>query len=94
MTRLYAASGDGIGVLELEDWSATVIPSFGGTGAHCLAVDSDAVYAGCRGAGVWKSTNGGRSWEDLHLPAEDVYSVAAVELNGESLPAILALSSA
>src|SRR5688500_11657218 len=82
MTRLYAATGDGIGVLDLEDWSATVIPSFGGTGAYCLAVDSDVVYAGCRGAGVWKSTNRGRSWEDLHLPAQDVYSVAVSPVDG------------
>ena len=48
-------------------------------GLACLATDPnrpERIVAGCRGAGVWESTDGGATWEDAALPAPDVFSVA------------------
>src|SRR5215216_5116958 len=47
-----------------------------GSGAHCLALDGDTVYVGCRGGGLKRSADGGDSFEDLPLPEADVFSVA------------------
>jgi hypothetical protein len=83
--RLYAATGDAVACLEQagEGWSAT--RSLEGSSAHCLAVDpadADVVYAGLRSGGVRKSTDGGLTWADCSLPADDVFSVAVSAANG------------
>jgi photosystem II stability/assembly factor-like uncharacterized protein len=85
MTRLYAATGDAFARLEdREDgWSAEL--TLAGSGAQCVAVDPNAeetVYVGCRGGGVRRSDDGGRSWRDLGLPQPDVFSVAVSPADG------------
>lgn len=85
MARLYAATGDAIVRMDPSDgaWRATL--SLAGTGAQCLAVrpdDPDAVYAGLRGGGVRRTSDGARTWEDCDLPEEDVYSVAVSAADG------------
>jgi photosystem II stability/assembly factor-like uncharacterized protein len=85
VARLFAATGDAIARLEEESdgWRATL--THAGTGAQCLALDpSDAavVYAGCRGAGLWKSEDDGEHWADLSLPQADVFSVAVSPADG------------
>jgi photosystem II stability/assembly factor-like uncharacterized protein len=85
VTRLYAATGDGIARLDEggDAWLAEL--SLYGTGAQCLAVDpadSDTVYAGLRAGGVRKSTDGGRSWIDCELPGPGVFSLAVSAADG------------
>lgn len=77
MARLYAATGNSVAVIDLESRESS--ERLVGSRAQCVAVDPAApstIYAGTRGSGVWKSTNGGASWTDCGLPAEDVFSVA------------------
>ena len=68
MTRLYAATGNGIARLDETEGRWDVEVSLNGSGAQCLAVDpadADTVYAGLRDGGVRKTTDGGRSWQAL-----------------------------
>jgi photosystem II stability/assembly factor-like uncharacterized protein len=54
-------------------------------GLHAVTVDSrrpEQVVAGCRGGGVWESEDGGASWRDAELPAQDVFSVAFSPADG------------
>src|SRR5207244_11883775 len=53
-----------------------------GSGAQCLALDGDALYVGCRGGGLKRSTDGGGSFDDLPLPEPDVFSVAVSAADG------------
>jgi hypothetical protein len=83
--RLYAATGDAIARLDEggDGWSVAL--SLGGSGAQCLAVDpadAETVYAGLRGGGVRRTSDGGRTWEDCGLPAADVFSVAVGPADG------------
>jgi len=48
-------------------------------GLHAVAVDTgspERIAAGCRGAGIWESDDGGSTWREAALPAPDVFSVA------------------
>src|SRR5215213_6664229 len=85
MTRLLVATGDGVVRIDRGDanWQASV--TLAGHGAQCLAVDPrrpPTVFAGCRGAGVWRSRDGGAHFEDTGLPAADVFSVAVSPVDG------------
>jgi photosystem II stability/assembly factor-like uncharacterized protein len=85
MTRLYAATGDAIAVLEEagDGWSAEL--TLHGSGAQCLAVDPDdppVIYAGLREGGVRRSADGGRTWVDCELPETAVFSLAVSPANG------------
>lgn len=82
MTRLYAATGDAVAVIE----NGTVELTLKECGARCLAVDPkdpDTVYAGTSDEGLFKSSDGGRSWERLWGVAHPrVTSVAVSAVNG------------
>ncbi len=85
MTRLYAATGDGIARLDERDGGWTVEVSLAGSGAQCLAVDPsdpDTVFAGLREAGVRRSRDGGRTWDDCALPSPGVFSLAVGAVDG------------
>ena len=85
MTRLYAATGDGIARLDEADGSWRVTESLHGSGSQCLAADphdADVVYAGLRADGVQRSTDGGHSWVDCGLPESRVFSLAVSPANG------------
>ena len=52
---------------------------------QCLAPDPHdraVAYLGSRGGGVLKSTDGGRTWNDTHLPETDVFSLAVSPVDG------------
>jgi photosystem II stability/assembly factor-like uncharacterized protein len=85
VTRLYAATGDGIARLDESGGAWTVELSLQGSGAQCLAVDphdGDTVYAGLREHGLRRTTDGGRSWDDCRLPDPGVFSLAVSAANG------------
>ena len=83
---LFAATGAAFARLEARgDGSFAATMSLNGTGAQCLALDpssADTVYVGCRGNGVWKSEDGGRTWHELGFPHQDVFSVAVSPVDG------------
>ncbi len=84
VTRLAAATGNGVAVLTEEDgaWTATVTAL---KSASCVAIDSlrpATLFAGGRGGGLLKSTDGGATWDDLALPNADVFSVAVSPVDG------------
>jgi hypothetical protein len=84
VTRLAAATGNGIAVLaEIEGrWAATLSPL---AGASCVAADPlrpGTLFAGGRGQGLMRSTDGGGTWEDAGLPTTDVFSVAVSPVDG------------
>lgn len=66
-----------------EQWRAARLDS--GRGVRCLAADparTEVLYAGSRGEGVWKSSDGGRSWAHLEFPESDVFSLAVSPADG------------
>ena len=84
-TRIYAATGDSVARLDEagDSWGVTL--SLVGSGAQCLAVDPsdpETVYAGLRGGGVRRTSDGGRTWVDCGLPAPDVFSLAVSRADG------------
>lgn len=83
--RLYAATGDAVARIEEREGSYTATTHLADSGAQSLAIDPgdpQIIYAGCWGAGVWKSVNGGESWEDTGLPEDDVFSIAVSAADG------------
>jgi photosystem II stability/assembly factor-like uncharacterized protein len=80
--RLLAATGDAVARLDEDGEGFRVSLRLEGSGAQCLAAGDGAVYAGCRGSGVWRSDDEGEKWRDLDLPAPDVFSVAVGPVDG------------
>jgi photosystem II stability/assembly factor-like uncharacterized protein len=84
MGRLYAATGDGVARLDEQDGAWQSELSLAGSGAQCLAVgptDPDTAYAGLRGGGLRRSSDGGRSWTDCALPP-GIFAVAVSVADG------------
>jgi photosystem II stability/assembly factor-like uncharacterized protein len=64
VARIYAAGGDAVSVVE----DGSVRTSLRERGARCLAVDPedpDTLYVGTSDDGLFKSVDGGRSWDGL-----------------------------
>jgi photosystem II stability/assembly factor-like uncharacterized protein len=64
MTRLYAAGSDAVSVVE----AGSVDAGLRERGARCLAVDTedpDTLYVGTSDEGLFKSVDGGKSWDGL-----------------------------
>lgn len=78
--RLLVATGTGIFVAEppgQELWEAA---GLGGEHPTCLTTDprgSRRAWCGTRGAGVFRSDDGGRTWSAVGLPGEHVTAVRA-----------------
>lgn len=75
MSRLLVATGEAL--MRVAGRDADVLLER--PGLHAVAVDPsvpERIAVGCRGAGVWVSGDGGATWADAGLPAQDVFSVA------------------
>ena len=85
MTRLAAATGAEVALLEVGGGAWPVELTGRETGISCLARDPrdpDFLLGGGRGAGVWRSGDAGATWERLDLPQPDVFSVAVSAADG------------
>lgn len=82
MTRLYAAAATAVAVVE----NGRVELNLEGRGARCLAVDPrdpDKVYAGTSDEGLFRSSDGGKSWERLSgIKHPRITSVAVSPVDG------------
>jgi hypothetical protein len=83
--RLHGTTGDAVFVVEgdAETWSARL--AMEGSGAQCLAVDprdQGTLYAGSSRQGLFKTADGGGSWDRLDLPHDAVFSIAVSPLDG------------
>ena len=84
-TRLLAATGEGVAILDQRGAEWEVSTTLAVAGAQCVAVDArrpELAYAGCRGGGVRRTSDGGLTWEDAGLPESDVFSVAVSAADG------------
>jgi photosystem II stability/assembly factor-like uncharacterized protein len=78
MIRLYTAADSAVTKVE----NGRVERTLEGRGARCVAVDPsdpDTLYVGTTDEGLFKSTDGGRSWE--HLPGVEHPRVTAVAVS-------------
>ncbi|MGH2993329.1 MAG: WD40/YVTN/BNR-like repeat-containing protein [Solirubrobacterales bacterium] len=86
MTDLLAATSDGVArVAGNGDGGWSVKTLLDGGRAQCIAADPgdpNRLFAGSHGRGVWKSADGGASWHDAALPADDVFSLAVSPVDG------------
>lgn len=82
MVRLYAAAGEAVAVVENGGVALTLEER----GARCLAADPkdpDTVYVGTTDEGLFKSPDGGRSWDRLSgITHPRVTSVAVSPVDG------------
>jgi photosystem II stability/assembly factor-like uncharacterized protein len=82
MARLYAAADSAVAIVE----NGTVALALEERGARCLTVDPedpDAVYVGTSDEGLFRSSDGGRSWDHLTGPAHPrVTAVALSPVDG------------
>src|SRR6266487_954787 len=79
MTKLFVATGEGLAQMTQQGDEWVVTRTLIGSGMQCLALDPKqpgTLYAGSRGKGVWKSSDGGMHWQDMSLPQPDVFSLA------------------
>ena len=84
-TAIYLVTGDRFGRVDDLDTAPEPSWALAGSGAQALAVDPrspEVVYVGCRGAGVMRSRDAGRTWTALELPERDVFSVAVSPADG------------
>jgi photosystem II stability/assembly factor-like uncharacterized protein len=75
VTRLLVATGEAL--VRVAGREAGVLLER--PGLQAVAVDPrvpERIAVGCRGAGVSESDDGGSTWRDAALPAQDVFSVA------------------
>ena len=85
MTELFATTGESVAhiVQQGDVWNAKLLLK--DSHAQCLALDPhypSTLYVGTHGKGVWKSSDNGRTWQDMKLPQEDVFSIAVSPVNG------------
>ena len=81
MKTLFVVTGEA--VVRVSDGRAE--PVLEQRGTQCIAVDAqnpERVLAGCRGAGVFESEDGGTIWCDAELSSADVFSVAYSRADG------------
>jgi photosystem II stability/assembly factor-like uncharacterized protein len=85
MAELYVATGDGFVRVKDHAGARKVTRALTGSGVQCLTVDPfqpGTVYVGSHGNGVWKSTDRGALWQDMHLAQPDVFSLAVSPADG------------
>jgi len=85
MTVLLAATSDGVARIAGSGDAFSVETVLDGGRGQCIAADpNDAqrVFVGSHGRGLWRSADGGASFEDARLPQDDVFSVAVSPADG------------
>jgi photosystem II stability/assembly factor-like uncharacterized protein len=85
MTVLLAATSDGVARIGESGGAWSVEALLDGGRGQCIAVDPrdrERVFVGSHGRGVWRSPDGGASFEDAGLPADDVFSIAVSPVDG------------
>jgi photosystem II stability/assembly factor-like uncharacterized protein len=85
VTVLAAATGAGVALFEPDGagWGVELVARE--TAISCLARDPREpgfLLGGGRGAGLWRSSDGGEGWERLGFPQPDVFSVAVGPVDG------------
>src|SRR5438132_7865873 len=83
--KLYGTTGDAVFTLEAGEENSTARLALEGSGAQCLALDPRdpaTLYAGSAEQGLFKSRDGGRSWDRLPLPHDAVFSIAVSPADG------------
>jgi hypothetical protein len=85
MTVLLAATSDGVARIAGSGDAFSVETVLDGGRGQCIAADpNDAqrVFVGSHGRGLWRSADGGASFEDARLPQDDLFSVAVSPADG------------
>lgn len=85
MTELFATTGDAVAHLTSHGATWRVRTTLQQSGSQCLALDPQhrgTLYIGTHGKGVWKSSDNGETWQDTHLPQNDVFSIAVSPADG------------
>ncbi len=92
MPRIYAAMDDELLVISAEGGYSQVESRLEGYRPQCLAADPlrpELLYCGTREAGLWRSTDGGYSWEPVgegvSSPNVTAVAVSAAERIGERI---------
>jgi hypothetical protein len=93
MKTLYIATDKALAIARQHDGTWVVNPQLTGLATQCLAVDPgypQEVYCGTFGQGLWRSLDGGSTWENVGkgIIGEQVMSVAVNPLersNGQSV---------
>jgi hypothetical protein len=80
--RVFVCTRDRLVRLERDGRSWTAERVLEGAGAQCVAAAGDRVLAGTRGRGALLSGDAGATWEQVELPAPDVFSVAIGAADG------------
>jgi BNR/Asp-box repeat protein len=85
VTTLCAATGNGVALLSTGEGAWRVKAAGEGSGIQCVARDPrqpDVLIGGSRGGGVWSSSDGGETWEQVDFPQPDVFSVSVSPADG------------
>jgi len=93
MKKLYIATNEALAIAREQDGKWIVNPQLTGLATQCVAVDPQQpveVYCGTFGQGLWRSSDAGRTWENVGtgVIGEQVMSVAISPLersNGRSV---------
>lgn len=85
MTNLFIATGNSFADISNTGGGWTLRKALQGKGVQSIAVDpgnSDIIYVGTSGKGLWKSTDRGRTWGDMNLPEPHISSIAVGSADG------------
>jgi photosystem II stability/assembly factor-like uncharacterized protein len=85
MAEFFATTGESVAHItqQADGWNVRL--SLESSSAQCLALDPyhpGTLYVGTHGKGVWKSSDSGRTWQNMKLPQEDVFSIAVSPADG------------
>ena len=85
MTDLFIATGNSFARISKNSAGWRLEKALRGKGVQNIAVDpgnSDILYVGTSGNGLWNSRDRGRTWENVDFPEPNVYSVAVSAADG------------